>query len=462
MPRELLDRIVAQRILIAYSLLLPYIGTFYTTPEWVPATDHIGKIAPTPAVPSRRNHVNDIPLTAATTSLPLPLAGVRVLDLGHVFQGPYATFLMATAGADVIKIEPPGGDMTRRRARDGDYPFRALNGCKRGIVLNLKHARGRELLIKLAQSADVLVENFAPTVMPRLGLGVDVLLAANPRLIYASASGFGSTGPYANKLALDLTIQAMGGMMSTTGELGGRPLKAGIPVADFMAGAHLYGAIVTALFERERTGRGRAVEVSMLEAMFAPLLPAAGHAYGSQHPPRRTGNRHVADSYVPFDTFEARDGWIAIVCATDEHWLKLTEAMQRPDLAADAGLRQLSGRVARIDEVTEQIAAWARVHGREEISAICEKFRIPAAPLRDVQEVLDDPHLRARGFLAEYPTEAGPVALPNSPMRYRGSALRPLSPPPGLGEHTASVLGELCGLDADTVAALHREGAIGG
>jgi CoA:oxalate CoA-transferase len=406
--------------------------------------------------------MNTVALPAAATALPLPLAGIRVLDLGHVSQGPYATFLMATAGAEVIKIEPPGGDMTRRRARDGDYPFRALNSCKRGIVLNLKHPHGRELLITLAKSADVLVENFAPTVMPRLGLGADVLLAANPRLIYASASGFGSTGPYANKLALDLTIQAMGGMMSTTGELGGRPLKAGVPVADFMSGAHLYGAIVTALFERERTGRGRAIEVSMLEALFAPLLPAAGHAYSCHHVPRRTGNRHVADSYVPFDTFETSDGWVAIVCATDEHWLKLTEAMERPDLAADVELRELKGRIARIDEVTEQIAAWARRHTREELGAVCEKFRIPAAPLRDVQEVLDDPHMHARGFLTHYPTPGGPVALPNSPMRYSGSPLRTLSPPPSLGEHTDAVLHELAGLDADAIAALREEGAIGG
>ena len=245
---------------------------------------------------------------ATAQNIPLPLTGIRVLDLGHVFQGPYATFLMAMAGAEVIKVEPPQGDMSRRRGRDGDYPFRALNNTKRGVVLNLKTSRGRELLIEMARKADVLVENFAPSVMPKLGLGTDVLLEANPRLIYASASGFGRTGPYKDKLALDLTIQAMSGMMSATGEKGGRPLKAGVPVADFMSGAHLYGAIVSALFERERTGRGRAIEVSMLESMYATQLPGAGHAYTSNAVPQRSGNRHVADSYVPFDTFETSDG----------------------------------------------------------------------------------------------------------------------------------------------------------
>jgi crotonobetainyl-CoA:carnitine CoA-transferase CaiB-like acyl-CoA transferase len=395
-----------------------------------------------------------------SSSTPLPLTGVRVLDLGHVFQGPYATFLMAMAGADVIKIEPPQGDMSRRRGRDGDYPFRALNGCKRGIVLNLKTERGRALLIELAGKADVLVENFAPAVMTRLGLGPDVMLKANPRLIYASGSGFGRTGPYADTLALDLTIQAMSGVMSATGEADGRPLKAGVPVADFMSGAHLYGAIVTALYERERTGRGRVVEVSMLESMFATLLPAAGHAYASNAAPKRSGNRHVADSYVPFDTFETSDGWVAIVCATDEHWVNLTAAMDRPDLRADESLRRLHGRIARIDEVTDAVAEWTAKRTREEVSALCQKHHIPAAPLHDIIEVLRDPHLHARGFLTDHPVAAGSVALPNSPIRYEGSAMMKLKPPPGLGEHTEAILTELCGLDEADLAAMRSAGVI--
>ena len=391
---------------------------------------------------------------------PLPLRGLRVLDLGHVFQGPYATFLMAMAGADVIKVEPPSGDMSRRRGRDGDYPFRALNGGKRGVVLNLKTEQGRALLIELAKTADVLVENFAPGVMPRLGLSPEVFWKVNPRLIYASASGFGRSGPYADKLAIDLTIQAMSGVMSTTGELGGRPLKTGAPVADFMSGAHFYGAIITALFERSMTGKGRLVEVSMLETMFAPLLPAAGHAYASSHPPRRTGNRHVADSYVPFDTFEASDGWVAIVAATDEHWRNLTVVMNRPDLTGASDLASLKGRIARIDELTQEIANWVRRHTREEVTALCQQGRVPAAPLRDVMEVLDDPHLHARGFLSYHETASGRVALPNSPIRYEGSALRALTPAPGLGQHTDEVLAELCGLDPAAIQALRDQGAI--
>ena len=253
----------------------------------------------------------------------------------------------------------------------------------------------------------------------------------------------------------------MGGLMSTTGEKGGRPLKAGVPVADFMSGAHLYGAIVTALYERDRTGRGRAIEVSMMESFFAPLLPAAGHAYTSNAAPQRSGNRHIADSYVPFDTFEAADGWVAIVCATDDHWANLTEAMDRPELRANESLRHLHGRIAQIDEVTAMVADWTATRTREEVCTLCDRYHVPAAPLRDVLEVLADPHLHERGFLTNQLTDAGSMALPNSPMRYEGSALRPLTSPPSLGEHTDEVLAELCGLDQAELAALRRAGVIG-
>ena len=390
----------------------------------------------------------------------LPLSGITVLDLGHVFQGPYAGFLLAMGGANVIKVESPAGDMSRRRGRDGDYPFRALNGTKRGIVLNLKTEHGRKLLLDLARKADVVVENFAPQVMPRLGLGPEVFLEANPRLIYCQGSGFGRTGPYAEKLALDLTIQAMGGLMSTTGERGGPPLKAGVPVADFMSGVHMYGAIVTALFERERTGLGRLVEVSMLESLFATLLPSAGHAYASGHAPKRTGNRHVADSYVPFDVFATNDGWVAIVAATDEHWVNLCDAMGRPDLKADESLRKLHGRIERIEEITKEIAAWTAKHTKAEINAMCDEAHVASAPLQDALQVLNDPHLHARGFLTDTKTENGVVALPNSPLRYEGPAMRPLAAPPTLGQHTDEVLRELLGLNADELAALHAEKAI--
>src|SRR6202790_4655011 len=223
----------------------------------------------------------------------MPLAGVTVLDFGQVYQGPYATLLMATAGADVIKIEPPRGEPLRRRAPPGKsttFPIAMLNGNKRAITLNLKDERGRALLFRLALKGDVLLENFAPGVMDRLGVGWEGLDAINPRLVYASGSCCGLSGPDRDNLAMDLTIQAVSGLISTTGFPDGPPVKAGPAVVDFLSGIHLYAATVTALFERERTGLGRLVEVAMEEAAYATLTSQL-EAYwqsGTVHP--RTGN----------------------------------------------------------------------------------------------------------------------------------------------------------------------------
>src|SRR5579862_9929147 len=204
----------------------------------------------------------------------LPLAGITVVDLGQVYLGPYATLLMAKAGADVIKVEPIEGEPARRRGKVGPgalVPFVMLNSNKRGVTLNLKTDAGRDLLIRMATQSDVLVENFAPGVMDRLGVGWTALSAANPRLIYASGSGFGLSGPDRDNLAMDLTVQAMSGVMSVTGFPDGPPLKAGPALVDFLSGTHLYAAVMTALFERSRTGKGRLVEVAMQEVVFPTL-----------------------------------------------------------------------------------------------------------------------------------------------------------------------------------------------
>src|SRR5690348_5480882 len=210
-----------------------------------------------------------------------PLAGITVLDFGQVYQGPYATLLMAKAGADVIKIEPPQGEPLRRRAPPGKsttFPIAMLNSNKRAITLNLKHERGRALLFRMVERGDVLLENFAPGVMDRLGVGWEVLHRINPRLVYASGSGYGLTGPDRDNLAMDLTIQAVSGLIAATGFPDGPPVKAGPAVVDFISGIHLYAATMTALFERERTGRGRLVEVAMQEAAYATLTSQL-HAY---------------------------------------------------------------------------------------------------------------------------------------------------------------------------------------
>jgi crotonobetainyl-CoA:carnitine CoA-transferase CaiB-like acyl-CoA transferase len=386
----------------------------------------------------------------------LPLAGIRVLDLAQACQGPYATFLMAMGGADVIRIEPPRGGEDGLCSARTDYVFRALNGCKRGMTLDLKSKAGREILLELVRSADVLVETFAPGFMPSLGLGPQDIRKANPRLIYASTSGFGRTGPYAGTPSLDLTIRAMSGFLDATGEGQAHDRGAVAPVADVMSGVHLYGAVVTALYERSLTGKARVVEVSALESLFATVLPAVGQTYSA----RETGGRTVPEAIAPSGTFDAADGRVAIACATDEQWLGLTQAMARPDLHDDAQLRGVHGRAARRAAIEAEVAKWAKAHARDKLIALCRQVHVPAAPLRDVSEMLCDLHLHARGFLSMQPGDGGPVALPNSPMRYEGSALRPLDPPPTLGQHTDEVLTELCGFEPIDIEQLRRRGVV--
>src|SRR5207237_5941505 len=207
----------------------------------------------------------------------LPLAGLTVIDFGQIFQGPYATFLLAKGGADVIKVEPPGGEPLRRRAlpeKHATLPFAMLNQNKRAVTLNLKHARGRELLFEMVRRADVLLENFSPGTMDDLGVGWSVLREINPRLIYATGTGFGISGPDRDNLAMDLTIQAASGILCVSGATDGPPMKAGPTLVDFMGGIHLYAGIVTALYDRDRSGVGRLVEVAMQETVWPTLAPS--------------------------------------------------------------------------------------------------------------------------------------------------------------------------------------------
>ena len=305
---------------------------------------------------------------------PLPLTGVTVLDLGQIYQGPYACFLMAMAGADVVKVEPPTGEPTRRRAQTAgaSLPLAILNSCKRAITINLKTEAGRDLLRDLVRHADVLLENFAPTVTDRLGVGPANLLEVNPRLIYASGSGYGRSGPSRDDLAMDLTVQARSGFMSVTGFADRPPVKAGPAVCDFLGGAHLYGAVVTGLFERERTGRGRVVEVSMLEAAFPALASNLGmhHSTGGDVPPR-TANRHGGLALAPYNVYPTTDGFVAIICTTDDHWRNLTRAMGRPELGVDPELADHTQRAAIMDEIDAMVSDWTTTRGRQEVWSAC-------------------------------------------------------------------------------------------
>jgi CoA:oxalate CoA-transferase len=392
----------------------------------------------------------------------LPLAGVTVLDFGQVYQGPYATLLMAQAGADVIKIEPPQGEPLRRRAPPGKsttFPIAMLNSNKRAITLNLKHERGRELLFRMVDKGDVLLENFAPGVMDRLGVGWSVVSKINPRLVYASGSGYGLSGPDRDNLAMDLTIQAVSGLIAATGFPAGPPVKAGPAVVDFISGIHLYAATVTALFERERTGKGRLVEVAMQEAAY-PTITSQLHAYfETGEPPGRTGNS--SHGRVPINVYPAKDGYVAMNIAVEEHWHNLLAAMGRKELQDNPRFANNAARVANRDEVDALITSWTRSLGKYEIFAIAKQRRIPLAPVRDADEVMHDRHMHERGFLTEIEhDEIGRVTVPTSPLRYHDADRVETRPSPKLGQHNAEIYGDWLGLSVAEIVELRRDGVI--
>ena len=394
----------------------------------------------------------------------LPLDGVTVIDLSQIYNGPYATFLLATAGAAVIKIEPPGGESLRRRGVVGGaaLPFAMLNGCKQSLMLNLKSEAGKTILRDLVRTADVLVENFAPGVMQRLGLGADTLQAINPRLIYAQSSGFGSTGPYRDYPAMDLTVQAMAGVMSITGFPDRPPVKAGPALCDFFAGVHLYGAITTALYEREKTGVGRQVEVAMLDAVYPSLSSSLGMHFGTGGDvPPRTGNRHGGLAEAPYNVYPASDGYIAIICVGDTHWRSLLAAMQRQDLGDDPRFASLGDRVAHIDAVDALVGDWTQTQSKEALFAHLMAHRVPCAPVRSLDEVVHDPHMHERGSLQwqDHP-ELGRIVVQHSPLRFAGNEPCELVPSRPLAADTETILADRLHLSPEAVTALRRDGVV--
>lgn len=395
-----------------------------------------------------------------------PLTGVTVIDLGQIYNGPYAGFLMALAGAAVIKVESLSGEPLRKRAavRGGSVPLAMLNSNKKDVSLNLKSKRGRELLVAMVKRADILIENFAPDTMQRLGVGPDVLLEANPRLIYASGSGYGRSGRDRDKLAMDITVQASSGAMYVTGFPDGPPVKAGPAICDFLGGIHLYAAAITALYDRERTGKGRLVEVAMQDATFPALASNIGMFFGAERGkvPPRTGNRHGGLSMAPYNVYRAKDGYVAIICVSEGHWRNLLRAMDCENLIDDPRFDTNAARCANMEDVDRMVGEWVGSMTRAETTQATDRFAVPAAPVRDLHEVVNDPHLHERGMLkwVDHP-EVGKVVLPNSPLRYQGVAPMPLKPSPLHGEHNDEVFGDWLGLTRDDLDALQRDGVIG-
>lgn len=393
-----------------------------------------------------------------------PLADVRVLDLGQIYQGGYCGMLLSYMGADVVKVEPPWGENVRTRSEDGKPPqLQFLNPNKRGITVNLKSDRGRELLRELAGEADVLFENYSTGKMDSLGVGYDTLREANPGLIYAHGSGYGDDGPYAEYPAMDLTVQAMSGVMNTTGFPDGPPVKSGPAVCDFVGSLHLVAGIVSALYERERTGEGQYVEVGMFDAMYPTLASPVSAWTNRSDAPARTGNRHSGLAIAPYNAYEVEDGYVTIICIAERHWESLARLMGREDLIGVEKYSTKYRRAEHIDEIDAYVREWLDGRKKEAVVADLLDADVPCAAVKTVEELVDDPHLRHRGMLNYLPNQTDgrdEIPVPGMPIQYSGSEPPEVTPAPGLGEHTEEVLDELLSYAPSDVERLRDEDAL--
>ncbi len=386
-----------------------------------------------------------------------PLAGVRVIDMTHMLAGPYCTWLLGALGAEVIKVELPGrGDFTRGIAPflEGEsIYFLSVNRNKRSIAIDLKHPEGREILIRLAGTADVLVENNRPGVMKRLRLDYDSLAAINQRLVYASISGFGQTGPYSARPAFDAVIQAMSGLMSVTGEEGGAPVRVGASVGDISSA--LFGAvgILAALQQRHRTGRGAYVDIAMLDAQVAVLENAVARFLNAGDVPRRIGSRHPL--IAPFQAFPTKDEPIVVCVDTEDQWDRLCRVLDRADLLSEPMFKDGNTRVANhaaLEPILEEVFL---TRGRAEWLAVLEAASVPAGPINSIPDVVDDPQIAARKMVAR----VGGGSFAAQPIRMACQESWPENPAPALGQHTDEVLAEV-GYDANEVSRLRSLGVV--
>ncbi len=395
---------------------------------------------------------------------PYPLSGITVLDLSHVYNGPYATFLMAMAGASVIKIEPFEGEHLRSRGDMGGaaLPFAMLNSNKQPVTLNLKSPKGVALLKEMALKSDILIENFAPGVMDRLGVGATELHKVNPGLIYGSSSGYGKTGPYRDYPAMDLVMQAMSGVIDSTGYPDQPPVKAGAAICDFMAGIHLYGAVMTALYEREKTGKGRVVEVSMQDSVYASLASNLGmlHARGAMAP-ARTGNRHGGLGISPYNVYTTNDGHVVLNAPGDHHFRAILEVIGHAELKDDPQLTTRSARVQNFERVDQLIEDWTRHLSKYDVAKQMLALKVPCAPVRQLSEVMLDENMHEKGSLQwiDHP-ELGRVVLPHSPLIFEGLERRAIEPSLPLGSRNEQVFGDWLGYSVQDLAQLKSEGVI--
>jgi len=389
-----------------------------------------------------------------------PLDELTILDLSRVLACPFASMILAELGARVIKVEQPGsGDETRgfepQLVTDSAYYF-ACNRSKESITVNLRSDEGKRTIRELAQKADVLVENFPVGTLERYGLGYSVLGSLNPKLIYVSCTGFGQTGPYAEKKGYDTVFQAMGGLMSLTGEKGGGPVKPGLPVADLTSGLWVAIAILAALHGRGRTGKGCHVDFSMLDGQVALLTLAAARYFALGEIPPRLGTEHPGR--VPSASFRCKDGKYAHITASDQHWTPLCQALGIEEWGR--GYPDNATRVLRRGDVMAELTARIDRMTRGELIAKLDAADVPVGPVNDVAEILSDPHVRARRLVGsfDYP-DVGEFRALAIPYKFLGWDNPEIGAPPTLGQHTEALLAEL-GLSRERIAELREKRAI--
>jgi len=389
-------------------------------------------------------------MTTTTSSDNRLLDGVRVLDLSRVMSGPFCTAMLADLGAEVIKIEMPGGGDDSRHFGpfvDGESAyFMLLNRGKKSMTLDLKSDSGREILIAMVKSSDVVIENFRPGVAKRLGLEYETLKQHNPGLIYASISGFGQEGPLADRPAYDLIVQAMSGLMNVTGQRDGPPTAVGESVIDVCTGMFAAWGISTALFDRERTGKGRNLDIAMMDSMFSMMLTVLSMQLYTDRPPTRVGSRHPVT--YPVDVFEAKDGHIVMVVTSDRSFTALCQAIGQPALSDDDRFRTNADRNAHESELRAAIEAWTSSRSADAAVAALAEAGIPASPVLSVGDVVDSDHIAHREMIStvDHPT-LGEVPMVHQPVRFSDTDRSFQRPSPLLGEHTQELLTEVLGLN---------------
>lgn len=393
------------------------------------------------------------------------LEDVRILDLSRVLAGPFCTMMLADMGAEVIKLEVPGtGDDSRRfppTVNSESAYFINMNRNKKGITLNLKSETGKEIFRNLVKKVDIVIENFRPGTMEKLGLGYETLKKLNPRLVYGCVSGFGHTGPYSSRAGYDIVGQAMSGLMSVTGWPGGAPTRTGGPMADTMAGLSLTIGVLGALHHARRTGEGQKVDIALVDSLVASLQIINQIYLCDGRIPERIGNRY--ESTYPYDTFPTRDGEnIVIGCANDKFWGILCQLMGKPELITHPDMDKNVKRVKNHEMIRPIVEAWTSTQDSADLVELLLKHGIPASPIYNIKQVSEDPHIavaREMFIETEHP-QAGKIKVTNTHLKLSETKAGYRTPAPALGEHNAQVFHELLGFDSAQIEHYKSEGII--